>query len=177
MITYYDDTRATAPSKIIARKLARRSSSRSIFLGLPDATRKRTGPSQTPDAWAGVTIHTINNIVIVMVSQSRDNMRSCIFWIAEEMLKQEVLNRQLLEKKIGFLIYVGLAYPMLVPYFKGIHLTLESWRDHRDEDGWKLNKNQIKNSIDSALGSEDVEDTREFKLEEDDEDLWHYIGG
>ena len=178
MITYYDDTRATAPSKIIACKLARRSSSRSNFLGLPDATRKRTGPSQTPDAWAGVIVHTINSKVIVMVSQSRwDNTRSCIFWIAEEMLKQDGLNREFLEKKRGFLIYVGLTYPMLVPYFKGIHLTLESWRDHRDEDGWKLNKNQIKNSIDSALRCEDVEDAREFELEEDDEDLWHSIGG
>ena len=86
------------------------------------------------------------------------------------MLKQEGLNRELLEKKRGFLIYVGLTYPMLVPYFKGIHLTLESWRDHRDEDGWKLNKNQIQNLIDSTFGREDVEDMRGFNLEEDDED-------
>ena len=80
LITYYDDTRATAPSKIVAQKLARRSSSRSNFLGLPDATIKRTCPSLTPDVWVGVIVHTINNIVIIMVSQSRwDNTCSCIF--------------------------------------------------------------------------------------------------
>ena len=56
-------------------------------------------------------------------------------------------------------------------------MTLESWRDHRDVDGLKLNKNQIQNLRDSTLGSEDVEDVREFELEEDDEDYWHSVGG
>ncbi|KAL7572801.1 hypothetical protein ACA910_014658 [Epithemia clementina (nom. ined.)] len=26
----------------------------------------------------------------------------------------------------------------MVPYLKGLHLTLESWRKDRDEDGWKM---------------------------------------
>ncbi|KAL7576958.1 hypothetical protein ACA910_006714 [Epithemia clementina (nom. ined.)] len=26
----------------------------------------------------------------------------------------------------------------MVPYLKGLHLTLESWREDRDEDGWKM---------------------------------------
>ena len=38
----------------------------------------------------------------------------------------------------GFLIHVTQAYPSLVPYLKGIHLTLETWHGHRDEEGWKL---------------------------------------
>jgi hypothetical protein len=32
---------------------------------------------------------------------------------------------------------VAQAYPSLVPYLKGIHLTLDSWRSGRNEDGWK----------------------------------------
>ena len=24
------------------------------------------------------------------------------------------------------------------PYLKGVHLTIDSWRDYRDEEGWKL---------------------------------------
>eukprot|EP00957_Ditylum_brightwellii_P056820 4307432-Ditylum_brightwellii.AAC.1 len=29
------------------------------------------------------------------------------------------------------------TYPEMVPYLKGTHHTLESWRPTRDEDGWK----------------------------------------
>jgi hypothetical protein len=29
-------------------------------------------------------------------------------------------------------------YPSMVPYLKGIHSTLDSWRPNRDEEGWKL---------------------------------------
>ena len=123
----------------------------------------------------GVIVYTINNMVLVMISQSRwYNTRSCIFWIAEERLKPEGLNIELFENKKSFKIHVGMTYPMLVPYFKGIHLPLESWRYHRDVDGWKLNKNKNKNKNqnlkDSTLRSEDVEDIREFEFEEDNED-------
>ena len=38
----------------------------------------------------------------------------------------------------GFLLYVTHTYPMMVPYIKGMHLTLEGWREGRDLEGWKL---------------------------------------
>jgi hypothetical protein len=47
------------------------------------------------------------------------------------------LNHNQLERRKGFLVYVVQAYPSLVPYLKGIHLTLNSWRSGRNEDGWK----------------------------------------
>ena len=31
-----------------------------------------------------------------------------------------------------------MTYPSLVPYFKGIHLTLDSWRENRDAEGWRI---------------------------------------
>ena len=31
-----------------------------------------------------------------------------------------------------------MTFPDLVPYLKGIHLTLDSWRRDRKGDGWKL---------------------------------------
>jgi len=30
----------------------------------------------------------------------------------------------------------------MVPYLKGIHLTLDGWRPNRDEEGWKRSSNQ-----------------------------------
>jgi hypothetical protein len=38
----------------------------------------------------------------------------------------------------GFLVYVTQAYPGMKPYLKGFNLSLETWREGRDEDGWKL---------------------------------------
>jgi hypothetical protein len=35
------------------------------------------------------------------------------------------------------------TYPSMVPYLKGIHQTLDSWRPHRDKDGWKLSMKEI----------------------------------
>mmetsp|Transcript_6949 Transcript_6949/g.10556 ORF Transcript_6949/g.10556 Transcript_6949/m.10556 type:complete len:98 (+) Transcript_6949:1891-2184(+) len=35
----------------------------------------------------------------------------------------------------------------MVPFLKGLHLTLDSWREDRDEDGWRLT-NAIKKKID-----------------------------
>ena len=37
----------------------------------------------------------------------------------------------------GFIVYVAQTYPALMPYMKGIYLTLNSWRPQRDEEGWK----------------------------------------
>jgi hypothetical protein len=50
------------------------------------------------------------------------------------------LNHKQLERRRGFLVYVAQANPSLVPYLKGIHLTLDSWKSDRNEDGWKLTR-------------------------------------
>jgi hypothetical protein len=47
------------------------------------------------------------------------------------------LNHKQLERRRGFLVYMAHAYPSLVTYLKGIHLTLDSWRLGRNQDGWK----------------------------------------
>ena len=45
-----------------------------------------------------------------------------------------------LEHIVGFLVYVSQTYTCMVPYLKGIYLTLNSWRHGRDEDGWAIPK-------------------------------------
>jgi hypothetical protein len=37
----------------------------------------------------------------------------------------------------GFMVYVTQAYPSLKPYLKGFHLSLETWRGGRNDEGWK----------------------------------------
>ncbi len=49
------------------------------------------------------------------------------------------LNYKRLLSDWGFMVYVTQAYPGMKPYLKGFHLSLETWQEGRDEEGWKVN--------------------------------------
>ena len=63
-------------------------------------------------------------------------------WLSEVMdikkVEDEGLDFKDLERERGFLVYLSRTYTSMVPYLKGIHLTLDSWRSGRDKDGWKI---------------------------------------
>jgi hypothetical protein len=50
-----------------------------------------------------------------------------------------------LEKGRGFLVYFCRTYSSFVPFLKGIHLTLDSWRKNRDIEGWKVKPEGVNN--------------------------------
>jgi hypothetical protein len=92
-------------------------------------------------SWAGTVVHTTNYMVAVMVTEMHwIKTRTIIRRIEDEMTvsKQcrecegggQRLNQGIghtsLESDRGFLIYVSQTYPSMVPYLKGIHLTLDS---------------------------------------------------
>ena len=37
---------------------------------------------------------------------------------------------------VGFIVYVSQTYTSLTPYLKGIYLTLNIWRQGRNQEGW-----------------------------------------
>ena len=44
-----------------------------------------------------------------------------------------------LERKAGFLVHLSMTYPLLSPPFmRGFYLTMNTWREGRDQDGWKM---------------------------------------
>jgi hypothetical protein len=107
------------------------------YLGMQDAPRKRRPPLQKPGAWNGCLVETNENGVFRKVSQERwDKTRSHIREILKDAEESSFLNFKKLRSYRGFLVYVARTYASLVPYLKGIHLTLESWRPNRDADGW-----------------------------------------
>jgi hypothetical protein len=106
----------------------------------------------TAGDWAGTVIHTRMGQVCVKVTQERwDKTRKMVRDIWQEYSDRQTelpvevlgedsagdLNHKQLERRQGFLVYVDQAYPSLVPYLKGIYITLDSWRSDRNEDGWK----------------------------------------
>ncbi|KAL7556743.1 hypothetical protein ACA910_008080 [Epithemia clementina (nom. ined.)] len=56
---------------------------------------------------------------------------------------QKYIDRKLLEKVQGFRVYVTLTYGAMVPYLKGLHLTLENWQPDRDDEGWGMTPNEF----------------------------------
>jgi hypothetical protein len=48
------------------------------------------------------------------------------------------MNHKDLERKLGFLGHLAMCYASLVPFMKGFHLRIDSWRPKRPTSGWKM---------------------------------------
>jgi hypothetical protein len=138
LFIYVDDVRVTGNSDKECDAAARRAASIVKDLGVQDAPQKKRFGEQEAGAWAGSVVETNGEGVYVTVSQEKwDKSKRYIGDIVEELSRMNVLNHKELERKRGFFIYVTRTYPAMVPYLKGIHQTLETWRPNRDEAGWK----------------------------------------
>ena len=154
---YVDDLRATGPTEEDCWQVTRVIGSKSTYSGIQDASRKRRKVSQTPGAWAGAVVRTDDERVAVTISQERwDKTKGILAWI-DAALKADWrrIPFKPLESHRGFLVYVTRTYPATVPYLKGIHLTLDSWREGRDEDGWAvMRKNDLGGRLGEDVGTE-----------------------
>ena len=56
-----------------------------------------------------------------------------------EVLVEQIseLYKDKMEWKMGFWVHLAMAYPLIVPFLRGLYLTMNSWRTKRDRDGWK----------------------------------------
>jgi len=118
-------------------------------LGLRDTTRKRRNPSLTPGPWAGSIVTTEGPPVQKMISQVRwDKAKAMVAWIHNQIIsKGPSVEFKTLERHWGYLMYMGRTYPAMVPYLKGIHLTLDSWRPWRRDNGWKMTLAEIHTAL------------------------------
>lgn len=55
-----------------------------------------------------------------------------------ELLTSPQLSHKSLEQKRGFFVHLQHTYPCITPFLKGLHLTIDSWRPGRDQDGWRV---------------------------------------
>ncbi len=142
---FVDDVRTIGSSYAEGRKASRVVARLAGYLGLQDAPRKRRDPSQTPGPWAGAILNAEGDNVYVSISQERWNKaKNMINWIKSCCEKGSEIEFKPLESYRGYLIYIGRTYPAIVPYLKGIHLTLDSWRPWRAEDCWKMSMSEIR---------------------------------
>lgn len=145
VFTYVDDIRTSAPTIGEAWLASQRTSTTLGFLGIQDAARKRRDPGEETGAWTGSIVWTTNHEVSVMTSQEKwDKTRNHLSWIKDCMQDPRGIENKQLQSCRGFLVYVARTYPVLVPYLKGIHATIDSWRPGRDVDGWRYKRNRSK---------------------------------
>ena len=139
--TFVDDERIKGPTEDLTWRAAHTMAAKQAYLGIQDAARKADKCTQQPRAWAGAVVHvTQDEGVCVLTSEEKWTKMKKILkrWHDEIANGAEELDHKEFLSDRGFLVYVTQAYPALVPYMKGFHLTAEMWRGNRDEDGWKL---------------------------------------
>ncbi|KAL7468881.1 hypothetical protein ACHAXS_009127 [Conticribra weissflogii] len=134
---YVDNGRITGWCKVECWRAARRFSSILTHLGIQDASRKRTEPSQQPGPWAGTVSHTTPNLMVTVTEVKWEKTRQGVREVESMLRKPEAMPRKRLEQIRGFLIYVSRTFRWMTPYLKGIHLTIDGWRPDRDSEGWK----------------------------------------
>jgi hypothetical protein len=129
------------------------------WLGIQDAPRKRRDSSKSPGAWSGSVIRVTPDGVFVLLPEDKWNKAKAMLQEIRVMLEKDPssLPRKRLEQIRGFLIYVTRTYHCMVPYLIGLHMTIDSWRPNRKEDGWRYTAAEMR------LWSAEEDD-----LEEDD---------
>jgi hypothetical protein len=144
--SYVDNGRETGATYDDAWLASTRVGKVNAHLGCQDAARKRRAPAQVPGAWAGASMSTDDTDVYKSVTQERwEKLKTRLSWISEHydgsrwgFAQRPLLEHAELERIRGFLVYVTRTYKALTPYLKGVHLTLDSWRGNRNDDGWRL---------------------------------------
>ena len=138
---YVDDRKVTGWCKAACWSAASRFLKIMPRLGIQDAVRKRTEPSMTPGTWAGSVIHTDKGVVLLVSNKKWEKSRALMGEL-NEMIDWPTLDRKNLERIQGFLIFISRTYRWMVPYLKGLHLSIDSWRADRDDEGYQRKRPQ-----------------------------------
>jgi hypothetical protein len=148
---YIDDLRPVNDTEKSCWDACQKAATKVNYLGIQSAPRKRRPPSQEGGAWAGSLVHTTEGMVVVLVSEEKwQKTRDKVRWIREALDKEGGVDRKELERHRGFLVYVSRTYTNMVPFLKGIHLLLDSWREDRNEEGWKFSSSEMRAAMEDG---------------------------
>jgi hypothetical protein len=140
---YVDDLRLLGWSELHCHAATSRAAKILQYLGQQNATRKYRPPHTKPGPWCGSFVAIKDDCVWVYTSQEKWNKAQRFINELHSILntKEEVealIDYKFLERGRGFMIYFCRTYTSFVPYLKGMHLTMDSWRKGRDKEGWKM---------------------------------------
>jgi len=136
---YVDDIRSVGHSEAHCWAVTHRVATMFSYLGLQIALCKVRPPSQHPGPWAGTIAFSCTEGVGVTCPEGKwTKAKGHLRDLHAKLTSGLPLQRKLLESLRGFFVHLMRTFPIITPYLKGIHLTLDGWRPHRDLDMWKL---------------------------------------
>lgn len=176
VVTFVDDVRITGYSKSNCWKVYHQFASRMQYLGMQNAPRKFRPPSQTnAGAWTGTIFRIGSSHITKSVSQEKwDKGREITGRRLRELKSttdsRPFLDRRSLEKETGFLNHLSMTFETMIPYLKGLYLTLNSWREGRDENDWKLSAKKWRMILCARAEREGIsEEELDFALKEQED--------
>jgi hypothetical protein len=138
---FCDDFRIIGPTLADTIQATHRLETRMGYLGIQDATRKRRRVTQRPGEWTGSIIIPVEDVgLFVTVSKKKWQKARDILGRLWDLMssKDEVeLIVKDLEREVGFLVHLSMAFPLMNPFLRGFYLTMNSWCGDRDSHGWK----------------------------------------
>jgi hypothetical protein len=102
-------------------------------------------PTCTPGAWAGAVFETSPNSVSVSISQDKwDKAKGILLELQQQILlsNNQTVNFKSLEIARVFLCHISMTFEFITHHLKGFHLSLASYLDKRDGEGWRLNNKE-----------------------------------
>jgi hypothetical protein len=135
---YVDDMRPVGHSEEHCWQVTHRATSMFSYLGLQVTARKTRPPSPQPGPWAGtIAFAHPEGIGVTCMPEKWLKGKTLLNDLTMELQTNEHLQHKSLEKFRGFFIHLARTYPVITPFLKGVHLTLDGWRPHRDAEMWK----------------------------------------
>jgi hypothetical protein len=106
----------------------------------------------TPGAWAGSLLRSDDGQVRILNAQDKWEKAKALIKETQELLVDDAdrMPQKRLEQIRGFLNYVCQTYPILSSYLIGYHMTIDSWRQGRDEEGWRLHGKALQKAAERA---------------------------
>ena len=77
-------------------------------------------------------MHTSNKEVSIIVTQVKLVKTRSLVLELETLMREYRLPHKRLECIRGLLIYVARTFKWMTPYLKGLHLTINGWRERRE---------------------------------------------
>ena len=116
------------------------------YLGGQNAARKVRPPVQRPGAWAGCIFDTSepSKITMTVSNEKWEKGKNIVdaIWQEWKAASDGMVDYKEMERRRGFLIHLMMTYRFINPFLKGWHLTLDSWRPMRNEEGYKIKRDE-----------------------------------
>jgi len=136
---YVDDLRSIGSSEEACWAVGHRLATYFSHLGLQVALRKLRPPLRHPGPWAGtIAFGCPAGVGVTCPKDKWIKAQGMIADLQRELQAKGTVSRKPLESTRGFFIHLMRTFPIITPYLKGMHLTLDGWRQHRDSDLWKI---------------------------------------